>query len=103
MLSDKENLVITLGGKSLDREKSVYSNLGRRPESPSYENQMNQIAQSHSISREAEIINCAPGGHIAREADSASEFNRISRKLNQRFSQEMGDFMSSVSSKSREP
>ena len=99
MLYDTENLDIMLGGNSLDGEESVYSNPVRRPVSPSYENLLNQNDQSHSNSREAEIINCAQGGHSAIEADSASEFNRISGELNQKFSQEMRDFMSSVSSK----
>ena len=43
MLSNRENLDIMLVGNSLDREESVYSNLGRRPESPSYENLLNQM------------------------------------------------------------
>ena len=55
MLADRENLDILLGGNSLHRDESVYSNLGRRPESPSYENLLNQNDQSHSNSREAEI------------------------------------------------
>ena len=99
MLSNIENLDIMLVGNSLDREESVYSNIGRRPESPSYENVLNQNDQSHSNSREAEIRSCAKNGHSAREADSGSECNRLSGELNQRFLQQMGDFMNTVSSK----
>ena len=98
MLSDIENLDIMIGGNSLDREESLYRNLGKRPESSSYENLLNQNGQSHSNSREAEIRSCAQIGHSAREADVDSEFSRLSGELNQRFSQEMGDLMSTVSS-----
>ena len=41
MLSDIEYLDIKLGGNSLDREESASSNLGTRPESPSYGNLLN--------------------------------------------------------------
>ena len=37
-LSDIENLDIMLGGNSLDREESISSDIGRRPESAIYGN-----------------------------------------------------------------
>ena len=98
MLSDIENLDIMLRENSLKREGSESSNLGRRPESPSYDTLMNQSVQSHSNSREAEIRSYARNGHSMREFDSNGEFNRFSGELNQRIFQGMGDFMSSVSS-----
>ena len=98
MLPDIENSDITRGGNSLDRDESLYSNLGRRPESSSYGNLLNQNGQSHSKSPEAEIRSYAPNGHSARRIDSSSEYNIISGELNQRFSQAMEDFMSTVSS-----
>ena len=55
MLSDIENLDKMLGGNSLDRKECVYSNLGRRPERPRYENLLNQNSQSLSNTREAEV------------------------------------------------
>ena len=73
MLCDKVNLDIMLGGNSLDREESISSNFGRRPESPSYGNLLNQSGQSHSNSREAEIRSYAQNSHSAREVDSGSE------------------------------
>ena len=67
-----------LGGNSLDREESLSSNFGRRPESPSYGNLPNQNGQSYSNSREAEIRSYAHTGHSAREVDSSSQYNRLS-------------------------
>ena len=98
MLYDIEKLDIMLGENNLEREESESSNLGRRPESPSYNALINQNVQSHSNSREAEIRSCAQTDHSVRESDSNSEFNRLSGELNQSISQEMGEFMSSVSS-----
>ena len=45
MLSDIESIDIMLGGNGLDREESISSNLGRRPESPSYGILLNQNGQ----------------------------------------------------------
>ena len=87
-----------LGGNNLEREESESSNSGRRPELPSYNALINQNVQSHSNSREAEIRSFAQNGHSLRESDSNSEFIRLSDELNQRVFQEMGEFMSSVSS-----
>ena len=98
MLFDIERLDIMLDGNSLDREECIPGNLGRRPENPSYGNFLNQNGLSHSNSREAEIRSYAQNGHSAREVDSSSEYNRLSGEINERFSQEMGDFMSTVSS-----
>ena len=98
MLSDIENLKIMLSGNSLDRGESDSSNLRRRPQSPSYENLLYQNGQSHTHAREAEIMSYAQNGHSATEVDSSSECIRLSGELKQRFSQEMGDFMRSVSS-----
>ena len=96
MLSDDENLDIMLGGNSLDREESISTNLGRRPESPCYGKLLNQNGQSHSNSREAETSSYARNGHSAREVDSSSQYNRLLGESNQMSSQEMRDFMSTV-------
>ena len=96
MLPDIDNLDIMLGGNSLDREERISSNLGRKPENPSYGTLLNQNGQPYSNSREAEIKSYAQNGHITREVDSSSECNSLSGDLNQRISQEMGDFMSTV-------
>ena len=74
------------------------SNFGRRPDSPGYDTSVNQNTNSHSNSREAEIRTCAQNGQSLREADSNSEFNRLSAELNQSNTQEVGDFESTVSS-----
>ena len=57
MFSYIENLDIMLGGINLEREReeNESSNVGRRPDNPSYKNLMNQNTNSHSDSREAEI------------------------------------------------
>ena len=59
---------------------------------------MNQNTNSHSNSREVEIRTCAQNGQSLRETDSNSEFNRLSGELNQRITQEIRDFLSTVSS-----
>ena len=59
---------------------------------------MNQSSKSHSSSPEAEPRTYAQNGQSLRETDSNSEFNRLSGDLNRRFTQEMGDFMGTVSS-----
>ena len=77
MVFDIENLDIMLGN-NLEREESESSDLGRRPESPSYNVLINQNVQSHSISREAEIMSYTQNGHSMRESVSNSEFIRLS-------------------------
>ena len=59
---------------------------------------MNLNTNSPSNSREAEIRTYAQNGQSLRESDSNREFDRLSGELNQRITQEMEDFMSSVSS-----
>ena len=54
-------------------------------------------SNSHSNSRENEIRDFAGHCHNSGGAESSSEFNRLSGKLNQRYTQEMNDLMSSVS------
>ena len=98
MLSDIENFDIMLWGDNSEREESESSNFGRRPYSPCYDTSVNQNTNSHSNSREAEIRTCVQNGQRLRETDSNSEFNRPSGELIQQFTQEMGDFMSTVSS-----
>ena len=44
MLSDIENLDVMLGGNLLKREESEIRIYGRRPESPSYDTLLKQIA-----------------------------------------------------------
>ena len=87
-----------LGGNNLETEKSKSNNLGRMPDSPCYDASMNQNIKSHSNSREADLNNFAQNGQSLRETDSSSDFKRLSGELNQRITQEMGDFMSTVSS-----
>ena len=69
MLSDIEILDIILGGNSLERDESELSNSGRRPDSPRYNNLMNQDTNSHPNSREG----CSQNGQILRENGSSSE------------------------------
>ena len=60
---------------------------------------MNLNTNSHSNSREAEIIRTyAQNGQSLRESDSNRDFNKLSGELNKIITQEMEDFMSSVSS-----
>ena len=59
---------------------------------------MNQNTNSHSNSREAEFRIYAQNGQSLRETDSNSEFNRLSGEFDQRITQEMADFMSTVNS-----
>ena len=87
-----------LVGNNLEREESESSNFGRRPDSPFYDSSVNQNSKSHSSSPEAETRTYAQIGQSLRETDFNSEFNRLSGELNQRFTQEMGYFMSTVSS-----
>ena len=98
MLSDRETLDIMLGGNCLEREGTEFSNSGRRPDGPTYNTLMNQDINSHSNSKGGEIRSCSQNGQNMRGNDSSSEFNRLSGELNQRITQKMGDFMSSVSS-----
>ena len=100
MLSDIENLDILLAGiTETEREESEPSNFGTRPDSPCYDASMNQNTNSHSNSREAEVRTYDQNrNQSVREADSSSEFNRLSGELNQRITQELGDFLSTVSS-----
>ena len=98
MLSDIENFDIMLGGNNLETEERESSNSGRRPDSSCYDASMNQNTNSHSNSHEAVPRTYAQNGHSLRETDSSSEFNRLSGELSQRITQEMGDFMSTVSS-----
>ena len=87
-----------LGGNNIERGKSESSNFGRRPDSPCYDSSVNQNTNSHFNSREAEIRTCVQIGQSLSETDSSSEFNKLSGELNQGITQEMGDFMSTVSS-----
>ena len=48
---------------------------------------VNQNTNSHSNSREAEIMSCLQNDQSLRETDSNSEFNRLSEKLNQKMTQ----------------
>ena len=98
MLSDIENLDVMLGGNHLERDVSEISNYGRRPESPSLDTLLNQNSNSHSNSHETEIRTYAQNGQSSREADSGSEFNKLSGELIQIITREMSDFMSTVSS-----
>ena len=98
MLSDIEKLDVTLGENSLERDESNMSNSGRRPDSPSYNYSGNQDINSHSNSREGEIRSYSQNGQITSENSSNSELNRLPGELTQRNTQEMGDFMTSVSS-----
>ena len=59
ILSDIENLEVTLGGNLLKRDESESSNYDRRPESPSYGTLLNQDSNSHPNSHEVEIRTCA--------------------------------------------
>ena len=96
MLSDVGNLYVTLGGNQSKRDESEISNYGRKPESPSYDTLLNQSSTSHPNSREIEIRTYTQNGQSSREADSGSEFNRLSGELNQRITTEMSDLMSTV-------
>ena len=98
MLSDIENIDIMLGGNNLVREESESNNSGRKPDGPCYDTSVNQNTNSHSKSRDGEIRIYAENGQSLRETDSSSEFNRLSGELNQKVTQEVGDFMSPVSS-----
>ena len=98
MLSYIENVDLMSGGNHSEREESEVSKYGRRPENPSYDTLLNQNSNSHPNSDETEIRIYAQNGRSSREADSGSEFNRLSGELNQRITRESSDFMSTVSS-----
>ena len=66
MLSDIENLDVMLGGNNLEREEKESSNFGRRPDSPCYDSSVNQNANSHSNSREADIRTYVQNGQSLR-------------------------------------
>ena len=84
MLSDIENLDIMLGSIRLEREDNEFSYFVRIPESPSYIALVDHDVNSHSNSREDEIMGYAGNGQNSREADSSNEISRLSRELNQR-------------------
>ena len=98
MLSDIENLDVMLGGNHSGRDEGEISNHDRRPESPSYDTLLNQNSNSPLNSHEAQIRTYAQKGQTSRDADSSSEFNRLSGDLNQRIIREVSHFMSTVSS-----
>ena len=85
MLSDIGNLDVLLGGNHSGKDESEISNHGRRPESPRYDTMLNQNSNFHLNPHEAEIRTYAQNGQSSRDADSASEFNRLSREVNQTF------------------
>ena len=97
MLSYIENLYKMLGSNRLKREECEFSNSVSRPESPSYNALVNHYVNSHSNSREDEIRRYAENGQNSREADSSSEINSLSGDKKQRITQDMNDFMCSVS------
>ena len=88
MLSDIENLEVMLGGNHLARDESEISNHGSRPESPSYDTLLNQNGNSHHNSHETVNRTFAQNGQSSREADSGSEFNRLSGVLNRRITED---------------
>ena len=98
MLSDTENQDVLLCGNHSGRDESDISNHDRRPESPQCDTLLNQSTYSHLKSHEAEIRTYAQNGQSPRDADSGSDFNRLSGDLNQRTTREMSDFMSTMSS-----
>ena len=101
VLSDIENLDIMFGSNHLEREESNFSNSVHRPECPRYNALVNHDVSSHSNSREDKIRGYTRNSRVSREVDSSSEINRMSGDLNQRITQQMNDFMSSVSSQSQ--
>ena len=98
MLSDLENLDITVGSNHFEREDSDFGNSARRPESPSYDALADHNTNSHSNSGENEIEKFAGKGHNSRKVYFRSEINRLPGELNRRITQEKNDLMRSVSS-----
>ena len=86
-------------GNKLERKRKVKpSNFDRKRDSPCYDTSVNQNTNSHSNSLEAELRTYTQNVQKFRGTDSNCVLNRLSGELNQRRTQEMGDFMSTVSS-----
>ena len=86
-------------GNKLERKRKVKpSNFDRKRDSPCYDTSVNQNTNSHSNSLDAELRTYTQNVQNLRGTDSNCVLNRLSGELNQRRTQEMGDFMSTVSS-----
>ena len=96
LLSDIENLDITLGERHSERDESAKSNSARRPESVTsdiFGNGEENVYLNHTELSSG--INADPG-HKSASANSNAEIDRLSSELNTRLSQEVDEMMSSV-------
>ena len=95
MLSDIENLDIKLGGRHSESEKSVDSNLARRPESTNSNLFENNKKTSCLNSRRAGYSDNTGLGQNSTSANSSAEIKRLSSALSSRTSSDA--MMNSVS------
>ena len=79
-----------------ERDESLSSNRGRRPES-TVEDEIENIDENrHFDSRDAGPSTNADYGRISTEGNSSADVNRLSSELNSRLSRELDEMTSSV-------
>ena len=101
MLCDIENLDIMLGENHFnrnERDESVSSNFGRRPDSASADELENNDENRYSATRDIDPSDNAECGRISIGGNSSAEINKLSSELNSRLSRELDDMMCSVNS-----
>ena len=97
MLTDIETLDIMLGSNRLEREESEFGKSVCRPERPSYNALVSHDVNSHTNSREHEIRVVPEAAKMPDRLTRTVKSIQLSGELNQRITQKMNDFMSSVS------